>query len=104
MPERPRDAFLDRYGHLALGAVPAHWQVSAACLRCAHRGDVPLRYLIDSRQVHATTRLEELPRMLRCARCNARHVRLSVEAQDDASRPAGAADGKVIPLRGKRGE
>jgi hypothetical protein len=98
MPEKLRDAFLDRYGHLALGALPARWQVSAVCLRCAHRGEVPVRYLIASCQVHASTRLEELPRMLRCARCGCRHVRLAVESPDDAP----PRDAKVVPLRTKR--
>ena len=99
MPEKLRDAFLDRYGHLALGVLPARWQVSAVCLRCAHRGEVPVRYLIESRQVHATTRLEDLPRMLRCARCDCRHVRLSVESPDE---PRGGGDAKVVPLSRRR--
>jgi hypothetical protein len=102
MPEKIRDAFLDRYGHLALGALPARWRLSACCLRCAHRGEVPVRYLIDSRQVHATTRLEDLPRMLRCARCDCRHVRLSVESDDGPPHDgtaAAAGGAKVVPLR-----
>ncbi len=98
MPEKIRDAFLDRYGHLPLGSLPARWQVSAVCLRCAHRGEVPVRYLVESRQVHATTRLEDLPRMLRCARCDCRHVRLSVESPDDPPRH----DAKVVPLTRRR--
>ena len=99
MPEKLRDPFLDRYGHLALGTLPARWRINACCLRCAHRGEVPVRYLIESRQVHATTRLEELPRMLRCARCDGRHVRIAVDSPDD---PAPAPDAKVVPLARKR--
>jgi hypothetical protein len=103
VPEKIRDAFLDRYGHLALEALPARWRVIACCLRCAHRGEVPVRYLIDSRQVHATTRLEDLPRMLRCARCDCRHVRLSVESDDGPSGGGSAAgEANVVPLRTRR--
>src|SRR5215470_17366557 len=93
MPEKLRDAFLDRYGHLALGALPTRWQVSAVCLRCAHRGEVPVRYLIESRQVHATTRLEDLPRMLRCARCDCR--RAARRATPRWCRYRGGGDGRL---------
>jgi hypothetical protein len=101
VPEKNRDAFLDRYGHLALEALPTRWRVSACCLRCAHRGEVPVRYLIDSRQVHASTRLEDLPRMLRCARCDCRHVRLSVESDDSPSGGA-AGEANVVALSARR--
>jgi hypothetical protein len=107
VPEKNRDAFLDRYGHLALGALPVRWRVSACCLRCAHRGEVPVRYLIDSRQVHASTRLEDLPRMLRCARCDCRHVRLSVESENGPGsapqgRSAAGGEANVVPLGPRR--
>ena len=74
---------------MKLADVPPHWQITAICLRCSHCAPLPVGYLVSTRQVGPRTTVADLEegRMLRCARCESRKVKVKIETDDDPNTP-----------------